>query len=30
MFDVNVIREWNEDVVEKAIAKYMGDITLIE
>lgn len=24
MFDVNVIREWNEDVVERAIAKYMN------
>ena len=29
MFDVNVIREWNEEVVEKAIAKYMGDVSLI-
>ena len=24
MFDVKVIREWNEDVVERAIAKYMN------
>lgn len=30
MFDVNVIREWNEEVVERAIDKYLNGVLKIE
>lgn len=30
MFDVNVIREWNEEVVQRAINKYLKSISTIE
>lgn len=30
MFDVNVIREWNEELVERAVNKYLGAMKFID
>lgn len=30
MFDVDVIHEWNEKMVERAIEKYLSNIVLTE